>query len=478
MSLADVVLIMPPNNFSDMIKVEENHQSSYYVHYPHLGLLYLAACCERAGYKVQIIDALAERITASEVVARVARVSPKYVGITVTTPTLRICYQLCQALQQLPSAPEVILGGPHISSDPEVLKVFPCRLALRGEADETFPRLLRALENHEPLEKIPGLVLSANGDFFAHQISPVVKSIDSLPFPARHLIPNRLYSNPINALPTTSAITVRGCPFDCAFCSRAVRGRKTTAQSITHSLAELQEVQDRFGIRYVTFMDETFTLSKSYVYAFCEGLLKKNIKLKWGCQTRADLVDEEMLKLMKKAGCQLISCGVESGSERIRKLLHKPVPEEVYFRFVALCRKAGLETNTFWIFGHPTETLDDLKKTLAMCVQLGSTYASFNITNIFVGSPIYDQLLREGKIYRKIWDDYTLGRAELPIYVPRGMSEDFLRSQIALAFRKFYLRPGPVVRRMKRWRDLRELRHDIKIFSVLTTHYMRKKIAA
>lgn len=478
MSSCDLVLIMPPNNFSDMIAVEENHHSAYYVHYPHLGLLYLASTCEQAGFRVAIIDALVERLSLGDVVRRVAQLNPRFVGITTTTPTLRVAYLLAEQLHKLPQVPEIILGGPHLTADPEILKVFPCRFALRGESDETFPLLLQALAHGGDWASIEGIVFKEGGDFFVSPKSPLPKNLNAIPFPARHLIPNRAYRNPINALSTTAAITVRGCPFDCTFCSRAVRGVLTTGRSIENTLAELKEIEKHHGIQYVTFMDETFTFSKKYVHAFCEAILQAGLTLQWGAQTRADLVDRELLAHMHRAGCRILSCGVESGSERIRKLLHKPAAEAIYHRFVRLCREVGIQTNTFWIFGHPTETLEELEQTLSLCVRLNPTYASFNITNVFVGAPIYDQLLQEGRIHRSIWDAYTLGKSSLPLYVPEQMTADFLRGKIAEGFRRFYLRPAPILHRVRRWKSLREFSHDLKIFKVLATHYMRKKHAA
>lgn len=477
------MLIMPPNNFTDMIRVEENHHSAYYVHYPHLGLMYLAAACEQAGMSVMIIDALVEKLGPAAVLERTRRACPKIVGLTVTTPTLRICYRLAKAMRTFDSPPEVVLGGPHVSADPEVLGVFPCRYALRGEADFTFVTLAERLISGKAPGDIEGLVVKEGdldlpaGSVQTDHRQPVIRNLDPLPFPARHLCPNHLYRNPVNSLTTTAALTVRGCPFDCLFCSRAVRGQKTDGRSLGDTMAELADIEERFGIQYATLMDETFTFSKKYVSDFCRAMRESSLRLQWGAQTRADLVSEEMLLDMRDAGCRLISFGVESGSERIRKLLHKPVEEAHYRQAIELCRKAGIETNTFWILGHPTETREELEQTLRFCVELDPTYASFNITNVFVGAPIYDQMLREGKLDRTIWDRYTLGEAELPLYVPEGMTEGYLRAKIAEGFRRFYLRPRPIMNRMRRWASLSELRHDLHIMRVLATQYMVPRFA-
>lgn len=473
--LKDIVLILPPNNFTDMINPEKPTNSGFYVHYPHLGLCYLAAMCEKENFSVAIIDAVAENLSLLKIMQKLKMISPKVIGITVTAPTLNIIYQLTQEIKkQLPNT-TVVLGGPHISADPEILNIFPINFALRGEADYSFAKLCKFLINNEgSLHNIEGLVYKEDGRLQIFGDLVIISDLSALPLPARHLLNNKLYSNPVCYKTTTSVTTVRGCPYDCSFCSRAVRGNIYNENSVEAIIKELKEIKEKHKLQYVTFMDETFTYNKKRTTTLCEEIINAKLNLVWAAQTRADLVNEDLLEIMKKAGCVNLSFGVEASDENIRENIGKPKNILHYKNLVKMCRDIGIETNAYYMFGHYGETQEDFKNTIELALELDTDYASFNLTNIFPGSPIYKKLLAEKKIKREIWDDFALGKGELPLLIPENLNKEILQKTIATAFKKFYFRKKFFIRKIKSLKGMADILHHLKILKVLLGEYVVK----
>lgn len=458
-----------------MMKIKETKNRGYYVHYPHLGLGYLAGVLQKEDFAVSIIDSVAENLSVKDLIYKILKVNPDIVGITVTTPTLRVVKELINKMKVKQLNPIIVVGGPHVSAHPEIIIHLDVQFGFQGEAEYGFLNFCQNItsSNFNPGE-IPGLVYFDNGSL---KINPLAKisDLDKLPFPARYLFKNDKYSNPVTSARTTSLITVRGCPFDCLFCSRAVHPHSYEKRSINNVLEEIWEIKDKFNIEYITIMDETFTYERKRVLEFCEDLIKLNIGILWACQTRADLVDEELLKKMKSGGCQNLSFGVESGSAQIRGILRKPVDENHYRRLVAWCKNIGIETNAYYMFGHLGETKEELLNTIKFAKSLGTDYASFNITNIFPASPIYKQLEIEKKISVKTWIDYLDGNIDLPSLTPPGLDKEFLQNIMRSAYLSYYFRIGYLVKRLlqiiKR-RKLSDVIHNFRIFLILAKDYI------
>ncbi|PIU68056.1 MAG: hypothetical protein COS84_02050 [Armatimonadetes bacterium CG07_land_8_20_14_0_80_40_9] len=473
--MSDVILIMPPNNFTDMIKVRNNQKNKgFYVNYPPLGLAYLAAVLERENFKVKIIDAVTSLMGEEDILKTVSEERPKVVGITVTTPTLIVVYSLVQRLKEIAPQMVIVLGGPHISAQPEIISFLKAEFGFRGEAEEGLPKLVKSIVEEktctQAFHNIPGLVWMCDREVRMNS-HYVLSKLDSLPFPARHLLDNGRYINPTCSAKTTSLITIRGCPYNCLFCSRAVR-EGYNERSVDNVIEEIREVVKILGIEYITLMDETFTQNRKRVEEIVGKIKENKLNFKWACQTRVNLIDKELIKAMHDAGCVNLSFGVESSSERIRELLKKPPSKKDYENVVKWSREIGMETNAYYMFGHPTETLSDLKETINFALSLNSDYASFNLTTIFPGSPLYKQMLRENLISENIWNQYILGTADLPTYIPEGLSKKTLERTISLAFRKFYFRPRYILRKLFKIKSIKDLRHHLRIAIIILKDFV------
>ncbi len=348
---------------------------------------------------------------------------------------------------------KIILGGPHISCDPEITSFLGADYGLAGENEYS---LLQVVKGETPTG------------------FPIQENLDELPYPARHLLSNKKYSNPINCLTTTSFLTTRGCPYDCLFCSRASRGKKYNVRSIDNVIGEIVECLGKYQIKYITFMDETFTYDYQRTEKFCETILKEKIKFLWACQSRVNLLDKNLLKKMKMAGCINFSFGVESASEKTRKILGKPTDIIDYKNLVRQAKEVGIETNAYYMFGLPSETKQDILATMKFALELNTDYASFNITAVFPASNLYNQLIKEGKINKDIWKDYTLSLIDIPSYLPQGIKKEELEKQIGVAFKSFYFRPIYIWKRLLKIRRLSDVLHHLKILKILLLDYILK----
>lgn len=253
-------------------------------------------------------------------------------------------------------------------------------------------------------------------------------------------------------------LAMRGCPGRCTFCYRSFRGilRKRSAASI---LKEIEILQRDYGIKEVAFYDDTFTMFRDVVQEFCQTVIDKKIDITWSCFTRVDCVNEELLKLMKRAGCHLILFGVESADEQILKNVNKRISLKQAKDIVKLARKIGIETRASFMFGNQGETEETIKKTIDFSIELDPDEAQFNIATPYPGTEFFDWAKKNGYIKSLNWNDYSYSNVvlELP-----GLSREKLQHYYELAHRKFYFRPKLILRRLFHIRTFDQLKQEIK----------------
>lgn len=334
--------------------------------WPPLNLAYLAAIAERDGHEVQIIDGEAEEISLDEIVKRTKEFNPNVIGITATTPFYHICVELGNKLkQEMPSTP-ICIGGAHITVLKEEAFNDCFDVAFIGEAEISWAQFLDRIERNQSIEEIKGLMYRSNGQIkYTGQAIPL-QNVDSLPFPSRHLINPELYNlGTMQGIKKfTTIMTMRGCPFDCIFCSTKVFGKDTRRRSPEKVIQEIKECKEKYGTEHFMFLDDTLTLNRQHTIDICELLIKEKLGITWEGSTRANLVDEELVKKMAQAGLIRLSFGLESANENIRKLMKKRVPLESYIEANKLTNKYGIETLNSCMIGLPGETVETVRETL------------------------------------------------------------------------------------------------------------------
>lgn len=437
-----VLLINPPTELDFFAK-----KSKVAFTYPPGGLLSLAACLEKENFPVRLLDLIVEVDTRIDwLLSEIKSFNPFCIGISSTSPQIRGAVSVAKLIKK--HFPEVLIciGGPHPSADYKKLKEIPCfDFIFVGEGEITFPKILIELET-----KIP------NGGFYVDKkfveklyFGEECSNLDSIPFMARHLL-NDNYKL-LGIYKKFSTIhTARGCPFKCVYCSSSIEKRGAyRSRSVENVIKEIDLCVNTLGSEFILFTDDTFTTDKKRVKEICNEIIKRKIKFKFCCETRVELIDEELVRLMKKAGLCELQFGVESGSERIRKeIIHKNFSHAQLKNAYVLCRKFKIHSNAFIMMGFPSETKEDLLATHKLCLELPVDIIGVHFTVIMPSSGLYNIAIKEKKIDEDYWNRYALGETlKQPIYIPDGISIEFMEKLRAVTYRKFYFNFRFIARR-------------------------------
>jgi radical SAM superfamily enzyme YgiQ (UPF0313 family) len=256
-------------------------------------------------------------------------------------------------------------------------------------------------------------------------------------------------------------MTSRGCPFRCAFCDRSVFGNAVRFHGPERVIEEFRILTEEHGAREIRFFDDTFTLNRTRTEAVCAALERRGGKIPWTCLTAVSAVNPELLGAMKKAGCWQVLFGLESGDERMLKLLGKGNSVEQNRRAVGWAKSAGLEVRADFIVGTPGETRESLNNTLNFALASDLDYAHFNKFTPFPGTELYVRLAAEGYRFDFSRHCSILDHGAL-LYVPPGLDKEEYRRWLDQAFKRFYLRPGYIFKRVKAVRTWAQFKGQVR----------------
>lgn len=438
-----------------------------------LGLAYIAAVLEREGIGFDLLDANGLGMTGEEILAVVREKKPAAVGATVMTSMLAAARRLSDGVKSLSRPPLLIFGGPHPTIAPEeALDRGGADICVRGEGEETIVDLVARLGQGPPgWRAVAGISFKENGKAVHTPDRPLIRDLDTIPFPARHLLPLDRYQT-IHTGRTRFAtlMTSRGCPGKCMFCFRPF-GRNLRYRSLDNVMAEVRELVERFGVEEISILDDAFTLDRARVAEFCDRVLASGLRFAWrlGNGTRVDLIDDEMLRLMKRSGCYEVAFGIESGDDEVLRKIGKEITTAQVERAFAAAKRAGMETIGFFMIGHPFDTVETMRKTIDFAIRLDPTYAQFTMSTPLPGTALWTWVKRHGRSL--IGDDVTklnfLGTT--PHFETDGFTAEDARRMYRLAYRRFYIRPRYI------WRSLCRIRsfNDIVVI-VKGLFYLRK----
>jgi anaerobic magnesium-protoporphyrin IX monomethyl ester cyclase len=439
---------------------------------PPLGLALIAAILEKTGYPVTLLEANALQLK-PEAIANI--VSDAYiVGITATTPTIGTALSIARHLKQKNSNFKIIMGGPHVTLLPEetLVSSSDVDVIVRGEGDETVIDLLQALENNKSLGSVAGISYKLDGKIVHTADRTSMVDMDSLPYPAFHLLPWKKYKpHPPHGitLPFGAMVTSRGCPYRCAYCSKPVFGSKFRAQSPDRVIEEMVYLQKKFGVREIAFYDDSFTLDKKRVHAIAEKIIAKRLKIAWTCETRVNLVDKELLVHMKQSGCYSVAYGIESASPEIIKTLQKDITLKQVEAAVHAHKEVGLQVIGYFMLGSPGETPQTIQQTIDFAKRLKVDFAQFSVTTPFPGTELYEIYKRNnpGEID---WGKFVYAGTDnptSPVFESDKLTREDLKKWVSRAYREFYLRPSYVWQRLRRCTTWGEIMMNFKGLEML-----------
>ena len=450
---------------------------------PGLGVLYMAALLRKQGLQVAILDAEGLKLDLKTTTQIIDKENPEILGITATTPSIMLAGAVAKEVKNRIPNIKIFLGGPHVTAMPlETIKKFPeidgCVL---GDGELSFAKIVHNIQNGIEIERgVSGLVWRNNNKILTCPREYPLENLDSLPFPAWDLLKGfpEIYRPSFHSyrrLPVANIITSRGCPYSCSFCDRSVFGRKVNKHSLGYIIEMIENLVKDFGIKEISIKDDTFTLSSNRVIEFCRQLRKRKIGLTWSCNSRIDLVNDEMLREMKSAGCWLISYGIESGSPKMLKKMKKGISKEQIVKALKLTRKNGIVSKGFFMLGIPGETVETMKETLNFIKKLPLDELNINFFTPFPGSELFLEAIQEG--FRP---DYKRMNMLDTVYIPKGLTEKDLRKYQKQIIFSFYLRPSKIARYLLRaLRDLDEFKRIFrmaKMFFALTFSGCKKRL--
>lgn len=442
---ADIALVFPPVEMRDRY-----YRIARWVTVPPQGLAFIAAVAERSGRSVAVIDAVAQKLSSDQILDQLKSLRPRYIGLTGPTMVIPSAADIALRVRKsLPGTP-VIIGGPHLSAEPEeTLTRYPqFDIGVVGEGETTILELLDALDKGRDLKNVKGLVLHDNGGFFRTPTRPLIRDLDTLPFPAYHLLPplTKFYQHVVvrvDRMPSASLLISRGCAKGrCVFCSRDVYGHRVRIHSPEYSLALFDFLINKWGIRSINFEDEDLLAHRSTMMRLCEMMIARKTNLTWAISGRVDLPDEEMLALFKRAGCWHISFGIESGDQAVLDRIKKNITLEQVRTAVEMTCKAGISTKGYFMIGHPGETLETIQKTIDFSKSCGIDYFQMSYVAPLPGTELYHTAGEWGE-FNPDWAGLNIWN---PVFIPRGLSREILEKQSLRAFREFYFRPKILLR--------------------------------
>lgn len=415
---------------------------------PPLSLCDLAAVAREAGFETEIIDAAALSLNHRDTAQKILAASPLSVGITATTLSIYSAGKLAELIKRFSPKMVIIVGGCHVTALPEeTMRRFSAfDIGVLGEGELTIVNILKALEGKKGLLCVKGIIFRRDKKLIKTEPGEVLKDLDSLPLPAWDLLPDliscyRPAAFNCKKFPSVSLITSRGCNGKCIFCSRTVSGNFWRGYSAKYIIRMIKKLVKDYGVREVKIFDDNFVVSKERVREFCRLLKENKLDLSWSCSARTDLVNFEMLKSMRDAGCWQIFYGIESGSQKILDVLNKKTKLKEIEKTINFTKKVGIKTVGSFMVGNPLESSSTIKETIAFAKKLPLDDFQMSIFTPLPGSEIYSTARKYGT-FDNDWRKMNLW---YPVFVPSGFKKEDLWQYQKIAFRAFYFRPKIVL---------------------------------
>ncbi|MEM1545348.1 MAG: radical SAM protein [Candidatus Methanomethylicia archaeon] len=420
---------------------------------PPLGLAYIASILEHNGYKVKIIDSPTLDFDLRRVILEIKMFKPDIVGLTALTPTIYNAYEIAKYIKAIDKEVPIVVGGPHVTfMYKEVLsESVNIDITVIGEGEYTFLELLNVIGKHglnpNLLKSVKGIAFRDNGKIYFTGYRRLIANLDSLPPPARHLLPMDRYTVFDKPVRVVHVIASRGCPYGCIYCSTSYfMGRLYRIRSVNSVLDEIEDVVYRYRVKNIVFVDDELTIIRKWMIDFLNGLKERRLDICFTCGSRVDHVDRELISRMYSQGCSIIYFGVESANQKTLDQIGKKITVQQIINAFKLVREVKGESAGSFILGLPWETIEDMRRTIAFASKLNPSYAQFTVATPYPGTPLYMLALKDNLIEDKNWSHYTT-----LIPVIRGYS--FTREQVSKllvqAYILFYFSPNRLFKEME-----------------------------
>lgn len=441
-----VMLVVPPGTLEESY----GRLSAAGGELPMLGLAYIAASLRDQEHIVKIFDYEVKGQDFSEAEADIRTFQPDVLGMTVYITNMKRCAKIAEIAKSINPDIFVVLGGPQISIFPETgMESQSVDLCVLSEGEVVIRNVMNALALNTGFDDIRGVVYrNEKGEIVKNCREALVEDLDILPLPAIDLYEMEVYFPPVHVRGKKVAhlLTSRGCPFQCTFCgTKLTFGRTIRYHSIGRVIKELEHLINQ-GFDSFQFYDDIFTINRLRVKKLCQAIIDRGWKLQWMCWTRTDCVDDELLSLMKKAGCYTITCGAETGNDDLLKIIKKQLTVEKNLQGIRLAKKHKILTNSSFMLGLPKETPEHSMKTINFAIESGLDYAVFPILEPYPGTELWGDAKKFGTFDGSGKYRNNLLTEASAVWIPHGRTREELEKMAYLAMKKFYFRPKQVLR--------------------------------
>lgn len=458
--MVDIILVNPPSPNESVIIRDFNRSgrtSKEKIIWPQTSLAYLAAMVPK-NLSVKIIDCIAEKYNWDQFLKVLQEEKPKYFISHVITSVSTNDFKAYKYAKSVSNCITISMG-PHVTklTENSFRRCPELDFILLGEPEITFQELILALENQKDLSTIKGLAFKKEDEIKINSPRPFVENLDELPIPRQDLLPINKYVFPFIASNFTFVITSRGCPYPCTFCRQPIMWEgKVRTRSVKNVMEELLQLK-KMGINHIIFHSDTFTIKKDWIIQLCQEMIKEQLNISWGCNSRVDTVNKEMLQWMKKAGCWMIAYGIESGSSEILKKCKKEATVKQSIDAINWSHEIGIKNYGYFVIGLPGETKETIQETIDLAKMLPITFAIFHVASPYPGTEFYNQCVENNWLTAKKWEDINQG-GNSPINYPQLSGKEIMQG-IKKAYFSFYLRPKAVFNVCKEVKNFKDFKH-------------------
>lgn len=433
---------------------------------PPLGLLYLEAYLHaHTEHVAKIVDCQAEGID-HEALERVVRdEQPHVVGVTGHTHDLVDMLMVAKMCKRVHPEIGVWWGGPHVTSFPRESLHFPeVDGAIPMEGEVPFARAMDTLARGGDLSEVQGILFRRQGEVIRTRPAPVIEDLDAHPFPRRELLNLDSYYYVLgHEVRATSLISSRGCPYNCNFCNTP--GRKSWRGRSAANVADEMEHCARLGIKEIYFIDDTFNVDRHRVQALCEEIIRRGLQVNWNFRARVNLLRPELMDLLERAGCTRIHVGVEAGNDEGMRGLRKQLTVDKVKHGFQMLKKTRIATVCYFMIGCPHEkTREDVLETIDFAIELDPDYALFGIMVPYPDTDIFADGVKKGILDADHWNRFILDPKVgfKPQSWTEHLSEAELNELIEVAFKRFYIRPKQMFRKLLEVRNIKDLGRKLR----------------
>ena len=446
----EILLLNPPTPDQRAFIREgrcNQEQGVWATQWPPITLATAGAMLETQGHTVTILDCAAQAITRADLLARIRATPYALIAWATATPSISSDLALADEIKALRQNTFTAVLGTHVTAlaDACLRKTPGLDVVIRHEPEATLVDLAAALRDHGDLTGVAGISVKTPAGQIVHAPErPFISDLDSLPFPAWHLVDLECYKLPLLGERFVILLPLRGCPYACTFCTaQTYYGRRLRRRSVPRMMEEIAFIIRRFGIRHFFIWADTFTVDRAYVMEFCEELRHQGLAIRWTCNSRVDTVDQEMLYAMAQAGCWMISYGIESGNQGVLDAIQKKITLQQSHEAVKMAKQAGLQVAGHFVLGFPGETEKTMHETITFAAALDVDIAQFYCATPFPGSELYTRAVQQGWITRQAFEEFCQDRAvlQLPTLPPATVNAYRRRG-----FLTFYLHPKRIWR--------------------------------